>query len=215
MYTIENIANILQSPSRLEKKDAEIAQLLTDSRRIIFPETSLFFPIISQRRDAHIFIPEVYERGVRNFVVQKNFDISGFAEGNFIFVDDTLDALQQLAAHHRRQFAYPVIAITGSNGKTIVKEWLHQLLSPDYSIVRSPRSYNSQLGVPLSVWQMNEDADLAIFEAGISMPGEMQKLADIIKPNIGILTNIGNAHGENFISIEQKAAEKCKLFAGC
>src|SRR6478735_4763445 len=200
MYTVKHIADILNAEALLVHAEANIEQLLTDSRRLIFPETTLFFAIVTQRRDAHNFINELYERGVRNFVVLKQFDVSPFAEANFIFSDDTLAALQQVAAFHRKQFACPVIGITGSNGKTIVKEWLYQLLSPEYNIVRSPRSYNLQLGVPLSVWQMNNDFDLAIFEAGISMPGEMEKLAAIIRPGIGILTNIGNAHDENFES---------------
>ena len=215
MYTIENIASVLDAEARLVQADAEIMQLVTDSRRIIFPETSLFFPIITEHRDAHIFVPEVYERGVRNLVVRKGFDIAAFPHGNFIFVDDTLIALQHLTACHRRKFTYPVIGITGSNGKTIVKEWLYQLLSPDFNIVRSPRSYNSQIGVPLSVWQMNEHYDLAIIEAGVSEPEEMQRLAEIIQPSIGVLTNIGNAHDENFTSTEQKAQEKALLFKSC
>jgi alanine racemase len=215
MYLIKQIASLLNAESKLANDDAIIEQLLTDSRRIIFPETTLFFAIVTQRRNAHAYINELYERGVRNFVVQKNFDASAFINANFIFVDDTLAALQFVAAYHRQQFNYPVVAITGSNGKTIVKEWLYQLLSPEYNIVRSPRSYNSQLGVPLSVWQMNNDFNLAIFEAGISMPNEMKKLADIIEPNVGILTNIGNAHDENFDSTQQKTEEKCKLFASC
>ncbi|MEP6464990.1 MAG: bifunctional UDP-N-acetylmuramoyl-tripeptide:D-alanyl-D-alanine ligase/alanine racemase [Parafilimonas sp.] len=215
MYTIKQIALLLHAESTFANGDAVIEQLLTDSRRIIFPETTLFFAIVTQRRNAHAFINELYERGVRNFVVQKNFDASAFANANFIFADDTLTALQSVTAYHRKKFNYPVIAITGSNGKTIVKEWLYQLLSAEYNIVRSPRSYNSQLGVPLSVWQMNSGYNLAIFEAGISMPDEMQKLAAIIQPNIGILTNIGNAHDENFDSTEQKIREKCELFATC
>jgi alanine racemase len=215
MYTIKQIADILKAATRLVNEDSKIEQLLTDSRRLIFPETTLFFAIVTQRRDAHNFIIDLYERGVRNFVVHTDFDIAAFKKANFIFSPDTLISMQALAAYHRQQFSYPVMAITGSNGKTIVKEWLYQLLSPEYNIVRSPRSYNSQLGVPLSVWQMNNDFDLGIFEAGISMPGEMQNLADIIQPNIGILTNIGNAHDENFISTQQKTEEKCKLFNSC
>jgi alanine racemase len=215
MYTVKQIASILNTEVKLANGDAVIEQLLTDSRRLIFPETTLFFAIVTPRRNAHAFIGDLYERGVRNFVIQNDFDATAFTKANLIFTDDTLVALQSLAAYHCNQFNYPVIAITGSNGKTIVKEWLYQLLSPDHNIVRSPRSYNSQLGVPLSVWQMNDDYNLAIFEAGISMPGEMQKLADIIQPDIGILTNIGNAHDENFISTEQKTEEKCKLFASC
>jgi len=212
MYTIEKIAAILQASSKLVNKNAEVLQLLTDSRRLIFPETTLFFAIVTQQRDAHIFINELYERGIQNFVVKKDFDASHFITANFVFVDDTLIALQQLAAYHRTQFSYPVIAITGSNGKTIVKEWLYQLLSSDFNIVRSPRSYNSQIGVPLSVWQMNESYNLAIIEAGISQPDEMQNLEEIIKPTVGIFTNIGNAHDENFSSTKEKIKEKAILF---
>ena len=215
MYSIKQIALLFKSTFKLVNEDAVIEQLLTDSRRLIFPGTTLFFAIVTQRRDAHNFIAELYERGVRNFIVHTDFNTTFFPSANFIFTNDTLAALQSLAAFHRRQFNYPVIAITGSNGKTIVKEWLYQLLSPEYNIVRSPRSYNSQLGVPLSVWQMNNDFNLAIFEAGISMPDEMEKLKNIINPGIGILTNIGNAHDENFISLQQKTEEKCKLFAPC
>jgi alanine racemase len=215
MYTIKQIADLLNAATRLVNDNASVEQLLTDSRRLIFPETTLFFALVTQHRDAHNFIIDLYERGVRNFVVNSDFDITSYKSANFIFSADTLSSLQALAAYHRRQFSYPVIAITGSNGKTIVKEWLYQLLSPEYNIVRSPRSYNSQLGVPLSVWQMSNDFNLGIFEAGISMPGEMQNLADIIQPNIGILTNIGNAHDENFTSTQQKTEDKCKLFNSC
>ncbi len=215
MYTVKQIADILNAATRLVNEDAPVERLLTDSRRLIFPETILFFAIVTQQRDAHNFIIDLYERGVRNFVVHPDFDITFFKNANFIFSPDTLASLQSLAAYHRQQFSYPVVAITGSNGKTIVKEWLYQLLSPEYNIVRSPRSYNSQLGVPLSIWQMSNNDTLGIFEAGISMPGEMQKLADIIDPDIGILTNIGNAHDENFTSIQQKIEEKCRLFANC
>lgn len=146
--------------------------------------------------------------------MNQSFHADKFKEANFLFCADTLNALQQLAAYHRAQFNYPVIGITGSSGKTIIKEWLYQLLSPDFNIVRSPRSYNSQVGVPLSVWQMNETNNLAIFEAGISMPGEMEKLAGIIKPTIGIFTNIGTAHDEGFESEERKTEEKSHLFKG-
>lgn len=215
MYTIEKIAAALNTSSKLYDPNTEIIQLLTDSRRLIFPETTLFFALVTQQRDGHIFINELYERGLKNFVVQKQFSTSSFEDANFIFADDTLIALQQIAAHHRSQFSYPVIAITGSNGKTIVKEWLYQLLSPDYNIVRSPRSYNSQIGVPLSVWQMTEENNLAIIEAGISKPGEMQHLQQIIQPTIGVFTNIGNAHDENFSSTQQKITEKSLLFKNC
>ena len=211
-YTIQNIAEILCAEALLAQPAEVIEYLSTDSRRISFPSATLFFALQTARRDAHIFIKEVYERGVRNFVVHKKYDTKNFADANFIFVDDTLRALQTLAAYHRAQFDYPVIGITGSNGKTIVKEWLYQLLSNDYNIVRSPRSYNSQTGVPLSVWQMSEEHNLAIFEAGISQRGEMEKLEKIIRPSIGVFTNIGEAHKENFQSRAEKAKEKAKLF---
>ncbi|MEP6846522.1 MAG: Mur ligase family protein, partial [Panacibacter sp.] len=215
MYKIKDIATILKADAALALKDETIEYLVTDSRRISFPATSLFFALQTVRRDGHYFIKELYERGVRNFVVKTDFDLHVYNDANFIFVDNTLHALQNLAAHHRASFNYPVIGITGSNGKTIVKEWLYQLLAPDYNIVRSPRSYNSQVGVPLSVWQMNEENNLAIFEAGISMPGEMEALEKIIQPTIGVLTNIGDAHKEGFINVEQKLKEKLQLFKNC
>lgn len=215
MYTIKKIAEIINAAANLVNQDAAILQLLTDSRRLIFSETTLFFAIVTPQRNAHVFINELYERGVQNFVVQTDFDTSKFITANFIFVDDTLKALQKIAAYHRSQFNYPVIAITGSNGKTIIKEWLYQLLSPEFNIVRSPRSYNSQIGVPLSVWQLNKKNNLAIIEAGISQPNEMQQLEEIIKPTIGIFTNIGNAHNENFSSINEKIKEKSLLFKNC
>jgi alanine racemase len=215
IYTAKDIAAILAAEALITDATARVEYLVTDSRRISFPITSLFFALQTARRDAHQFIEEVHERGVNNFVVRKGFDTSAFTNANFIFVDDTLKSLQSLVAHHRRQFNYPVIGITGSNGKTIVKEWLYQLLSPDYHIVRSPRSYNSQVGVPLSVWQMSEENNLGIFEAGISMPGEMDALQKIIDPAIGVLTNIGDAHNDGFINHAQKLKEKLKLFKNC
>ena len=192
-----------------------VEHLVTDSRRIFFPAASLFFALETNRRDGHLFIPEVYERGVRCFVVRNGFDATNYAGASFLFVHDTLAALQSIAADHRRQFNYPVIGITGSNGKTIVKEWLYQLLNTDYNIVRSPRSYNSQVGVPLSVWQMNMQHNMAIFEAGISTTGEMDKLEKIIQPTIGVLTNLGAAHNEGFENETQKLQEKLLLFRHC
>lgn len=215
LYTAKDITVILAAKASLKNPDAPIEHLVTDSRRISFPATSLFFALQTTRRDGHSFIQEVNERGISNFVVRTGFDTSAFTRANFIFVEDTLKALQSLVAHHRTQFNYPVIGITGSNGKTIVKEWLYQLLSADYNIVRSPRSYNSQVGVPLSVWQMSEENNLAIFEAGISMPGEMEALEKIIHPTIGILTNIGDAHNEGFKDHAEKLQEKLKLFKHC
>ncbi|ULQ54970.1 bifunctional UDP-N-acetylmuramoyl-tripeptide:D-alanyl-D-alanine ligase/alanine racemase [Flavihumibacter rivuli] len=211
-YTISSIAALLNARWQAMAEDGTIDHLLYDSRQLLFPATTLFFALKSKRRDGHDFIPSLYQQGVRNFVVS---DVTAFGEipgSNVLVVDDVLKALQQLATFHREQFHIPVIGITGSNGKTIVKEWLNQLLEPDQLIVRSPRSYNSQIGVPLSVWAMTSAHRLGIFEAGISQPGEMAALAGIIQPTIGILTNIGDAHQEGFPSLEQKLREKALLF---
>ncbi len=210
-YTVSHIAGIIGAQTRIVS-DTRVEQLLLDSRRVLSPPVSLFFALKGPRRDGHRFIGDLYKSGVRNFVVSDSVETSLYPEANFLFVPDTLSALQQLAASHRSQFKIPVIGITGSNGKTIVKEWLYQLLHPDFRIVRSPKSYNSQVGVPLSVWQMDEQHTLGIFEAGISQPGEMEKLEKIIQPTIGILTNIGEAHSEGFISPQQKEEEKRILF---
>jgi alanine racemase len=214
-YTIDKIASVISGTALLAEPGTLIEHLLVDSRRLSFPSSSLFFALSTLRKDGSDFIKELHEKGVRNFIVKKGFESSPFADGNFIHVDDPLRALQKIAAYHRRQFDIPVIGITGSNGKTIVKEWLYQLLHNDFKIVRSPKSYNSQIGVPLSVWQINEQHDLAIIEAGISLPHEMEYLEDIIRPTIGVLTNIGEAHREGFESAEQKAFEKAKLFKEC
>ncbi len=224
-YTIETIAERI-SARRVGDTPATIDWLLTDSRSLSFPEETLFFALTTKRNDGARYIPDLYSRGVRNFVVSKEaykwvesgqlaMSNSDMLAVNFLVVANPLKALQKLAEQHREQFQIPVIGITGSNGKTIVKEWLHQLLSPERVIVRSPRSYNSQIGVPLSVWQMNEQSELAIFEAGISEMGEMRALQNIIKPTIGILTNIGGAHQENFFSLQEKCMEKLSLFKNC
>jgi alanine racemase len=210
-YEVSHIAKIIKAAGRV-KHEMPIEHLLLDSRKVFALSASLFFALPGPRRDGHQFIAGLYKRGVRNFVVSRQMDEEQFPEANFLQVPDTLEALQQLAAWHRQQFSIPVIGITGSNGKTIVKEWLYQLLQDDYTIVRSPRSYNSQIGVPLSVWQMNSQHTLAIFEAGISQAGEMDKLEKIIRPTIGLLTNIGEAHSEGFKSREEKEAEKKLLF---
>jgi alanine racemase len=212
VYTIDVIAKAVEAKPHVTNGKAVIKNLLTDSRRIVFPANSLFFALHSSRRDGFNFIEEVFKQGVTNFVTTQLPDVSKYPNANFLLVKDTLQALQQLAAWHRSHFHYPVIGITGSNGKTIVKEWLYQLLSPEYNIIRSPRSYNSQIGVPLSVWQMSSQHNLAIFEAGISLPGEMKRLEHIIQPTSGILTNIGEAHQEGFESVEQKVKEKLQLF---
>ncbi len=186
--------------------------MLTDSRRLIYPETTLFFALYGPRRDGHAFIPDLYLRGVRNFIIYHPPELKDYPEANFILVNDSLRALQLLAAFHRQQFDLPVVGITGSNGKTIVKEWLNQLLEDRYQIVRSPRSYNSQIGVPLSIWQIHEQHDLALIEAGISRSGEMGALEEIIRPTIGVFTNIGEAHDQGFENTEAKILEKLELF---
>jgi alanine racemase len=211
-YSIKKISEIISEEAIIVHPSLIIDTLLTDSRRLVFPAGTLFFALKSERRNGEDFIEELFKAGVRNFVVKKGFNYSSYAEANFLLVADPLRALQKLAAHHRRQFQIPVIGITGSNGKTIVKEWLYQLLHADYNIVRSPKSYNSQIGVPLSIWQMNESNSLAIFEAGISQPGEMDFLENIIHPTIGVLTNVGAAHSSGFKDKEQKVLEKWKLF---
>jgi alanine racemase len=213
-YSISEITRIIKGELILESDtNTMISELAIDSRRLIVPEVSLFFALISKRNDGHKYIEELYEKGVRNFVVENEpANLLLLYNANIIKVKNTLTALQALAAAHRKQFSIPVIGITGSNGKTIVKEWLYQLLNESRNIVRSPKSFNSQIGVPLSVWQMREDHDLAIFEAGISEQDEMDHLQPIIQPTIGIFTNIGHAHDENFINRTQKAGEKLKLF---
>ena len=174
----------------------------SDSRSLTFPEESLFFAITSVKNNGHKYINHLYRKGVRNFVVSdRTLDYSVLKDANILYVNDTLSALQNLAKHHRSRFDIPVIGITGSNGKTVVKEWLYQLLHDSKNITRSPRSYNSQIGVPLSVWDLNRSTELGIFEAGISEINEMKKIADIIHPTIGILTNIGEPHQENFSSV--------------
>jgi alanine racemase len=216
-YSILDIANIIHAKhGDLRHNDIEF--LLIDSRKLIYPEKSLFFALHSSRKDGHEFINELYEKGVRNFVVQKQYVIKN-TDANFLMVDDVLAALQQLAAHHRTSITnadphvpIPVIGITGSNGKTIVKEWLYQLLRADQHIVRSPRSYNSQIGVALSIWQMNPTHSLAIFEAGISTKNEMNALRTMIRPTIGVFTGIGHAHSEGFHNRFEKLEEKLKLF---
>ena len=189
----------------------EIEHLVYDSRRIQQASSSLFFALKTSHGNGHRFLHEAWERGVRNFIVQENPE-NDLPESTIIRVSNVLTALQSLAAFHRSRFTCPVIGITGSNGKTMVKEWLYQLLQEDYQVVRSPKSFNSQIGVPLSVWQMREEHTLAIFEAGISRPGEMESLYRIIQPTIGVITNIGEAHSEGFVSQQQKAEEKIRLF---
>ncbi|TJZ53638.1 bifunctional UDP-N-acetylmuramoyl-tripeptide:D-alanyl-D-alanine ligase/alanine racemase [Sphingobacterium olei] len=213
MYTIASVLQILSSGHYfLSDSSQAISELVYDSRKIRDVKESVFFAIKSSR-DGHQFIPDAYEKGIRSFVISdSDFSILPYPDANFIWVDDTLKALQTLAAFHRKQFTIPVIGITGSNGKTIVKEWLHQLLSSEYNVYQSPKSYNSQLGVALSVWNLQTDHTLAIIEAGISRPGEMEALQQMIDPSIGVLTNLGTAHMEGFISKNDKLIEKWQLF---
>ena len=210
-YSLRQVAEIIGARLVGNDENRAISDLLIDSRQLVAADHALFFALQSARNDGHKYIHDLYEKGVRAFVVTQLPD-EAFADAVFLVVGDTLKALQQLAAYHRAQFDIPVIGITGSNGKTIVKEWLTQILSADFNIVRSPKSYNSQVGVPLSVWQMNAENQLAVFEAGISQPEEMMPLQNVIRPTIGVFTNIGQAHDENFISRFQKAGEKLNLF---
>ena len=216
--------------------DQEVTYLLTDSRQLgssqaLQPAETLFFALRTAKNDGARYIPDLYARGVRMFVVSSQFKQSegcSNSEAVYLIVDDSLAALQRLAAYVRSQFTGIVIGITGSNGKTVVKEWLYELLKDDYRVIRSPKSYNSQIGVPLSVWQLSSltaqrskgdsaqtAQPIAIFEAGISMPGEMERLEPIIRPTIGVITYIGEEHGENFPNLEAKRAEKMKLFTHC
>ncbi|MBO9672225.1 MAG: bifunctional UDP-N-acetylmuramoyl-tripeptide:D-alanyl-D-alanine ligase/alanine racemase [Sphingobacteriaceae bacterium] len=211
IYTIAKIAEILNADSKLVDGKIVIQYLVIDSRSVLIPENSLFFALTSHR-NGHEFIKDAYARDIRNFVISEAKYINQYPDCNFLLVDHVLEALQQLSIYHRKHFQFKTIGITGSNGKTIVKEWLYQLLAADFNIVKSPKSYNSQIGVPLSVWQMEADHTLGIFEAGISAVNEMQRLAEIIQPEIGILTNIGEAHAEGFSSKKEKLTEKLKLF---
>jgi alanine racemase len=198
-----------------EGPDGPVTELVIDSRRVNDASESLFIALRSSRRDGHQFIGTAYDAGVRRFMVSEAPVIGNYPGAGFLLVRDTLAALQQMAATHRRDFTMPVIGITGSNGKTMVKEWLYQALGADYQIVRSPRSYNSQIGVPMSVWLAQPGDTLGIFEAGISQPGEMENLERIIRPTIGIFTSIGAAHSEGFLNVRQKINEKLNLFRHC
>ncbi len=211
-YPVHTIAEITGGALNQPEAGAVIEHLLLDSRKLVFPESSLFFALKTERRDGHGFIAELYKRSVRNFIISEPVDFSEYPGAVFITVKDTLHALQALAAYHRNSFQIPVIGITGSNGKTIVKEWLNHLMEQDLRIIRSPKSYNSQIGVPLSIWPMSASDQLAIFEAGISERREMVKLAEMIRPTIGLITNIGEAHDLGFSSLIEKLQEKLLLF---
>lgn len=214
MYTVASIYSILSGQANTFVNPAlEIVDLAYDTRKIRRGAHSLFFAL-KNMRDGHSFIGDAYRKGVRAFVVsQRDLDVSLYPEGNFIWVADVLLALQQLAGYHRSRFKKPVIGITGSNGKTVVKEWLTQLLQEDKRVYQSPKSYNSQLGVALALWNLSDEYDCAIIEAGISQPGEMLALGAMIRPEIGIFTNIGAAHASGFATKQEKMEEKLKLFA--
>ncbi|MCQ2274237.1 MAG: bifunctional UDP-N-acetylmuramoyl-tripeptide:D-alanyl-D-alanine ligase/alanine racemase [Bacteroidales bacterium] len=217
------ITNILKgSTAEVQDPNCEVEQLLTDSRHSGDLSHFIFFAIPTNRNTGCRYVYDLYQRGVRNFVVPSSdvpdTCLSQFAQcekANFWYVKDVVLSLQQLAAYRRTLFDIPVVGITGSNGKTIIKDWIVQMLGDDRKIVASPRSYNSQIGVPLSVWQLGHNTQIGVFEAGISEVGEMDKLRRVINPTIGIFSNIGSAHDENFLTRSQKIAEKLNLFLHC
>jgi Alr-MurF fusion protein len=225
LYSIKKIQEILNAQSSLGAHltadlvgEKFVSYLVFDSRRLTFADQSLFFALTGQRLNGHSYLRDAYEKGIRFFVVSASNSafLTPFPDAVFLYVPDVLKSLQTLAHYHRRQFpALKVVGITGSNGKTMVKEWLFQLLNPDFSIVRSPKSYNSQVGVPLSVWGIEPRHNLAIFEAGVSLRGEMAKLAPLIQPEIGIFTLLGTAHSEGFSNDAEKLREKLQLFNTC
>jgi Alr-MurF fusion protein len=193
--------------------DLPVADIVTDSRQLSYTEGLVFFAIDGKNHDGHMFVDSLYEKGIRIFVVERiPAEIRRYSDAAFIVTENTIEALQLMAMYKRKAFKSPVIAITGSAGKTVVKEWLADITGLTTSVVRSPKSYNSQIGVPLSVWKLDEKYKLGIFEAGISMPGEMTKLQKVINPDIGIITNIGDAHRESFPDDKTKASEKLRLF---
>ncbi len=195
--------------------DLPVSEIVTDSRQLIYTEGLLFFAIGGKNHDGHTFIDSLYQKGIRIFVVEKGNELPArYTDAAFIFALNSIEALQLLAAWKRKTFRAPVIAVTGSAGKTIVKEWLAEIIGHTTPVVRSPRSYNSQIGVPLSVWKLDDKYKFGIFEAGISQPGEMDNLRKIIEPDVGVITNIGDAHSENFPDNRAKASEKLKLFTG-
>lgn len=218
-YSLGRIAEMLKPlpSSVITDSKLPISHLLTDSRSLLFPESTLFFAISSSRADGHRFIPSLYGSGVRAFVVSvMPVETNDMPDASFIIVDNPLEALQRLASAHRSRFTeMPVIAVTGSQGKTTVKEMLYSLLSQDHAICRSPRSFNSRIGVPLSLWELDSSDDMSVIEAGVSKSGEMSALADMIRPTIGIFTGIGDEHSEGFDSREEKERQKMSLFRGC
>lgn len=215
MLEISKIADLIKpEKSIIFDSQSNISELCFDSRSVSFPAQTLFFAIKTDKNDGHRYIEDLVKRGVLNFVVTEPLDnFRQYSQANFLQVRDAVEILQEIASFHRNEFSIPVIGITGSNGKTIVKEWLSLMLADDYNVVKNPNSYNSQIGVPVSVWQINKNHMLGIFEAGISKPDEMIKLAKIIQPTIGILTNIGEAHSRFFKDNHEKLVEKLTLFS--
>ncbi len=211
ILTIRNIIPIIKATFVGSNDVAVIDTISIDSRSLQNNPNTLFFALSGPNHDGHIYIEDLILQGVRHFVVN-HIPNTVKDKANFLVVENTLEALQKIAAFYRSEFDFPIIGITGSNGKTIIKEWLNFLLSPDYNIIRSPKSYNSQVGVPLSILGINEKHNLGIFEAGISTQNEMEKLQKIIRPTIGILSNVGSAHDEGFPSVAEKIKEKLKLF---
>lgn len=215
-YSFHDIAGITQAVVLQHADDYPIEELLLDSRKLAVPASTLFVAVAGPHRSGVAYLSELYSKGVRKFMVGNDFqytDLLNYPEAGILQVAEPIHALQQLAAHHRSQFDYPVVGITGSNGKTIIKEWLNQVLHAQFDIVRSPKSYNSQIGVPLSIWQMNQYHNLGIFEAGISSSGEMRQLQQVIQPTLGILAHMGDAHAEGFIDLTEKIQEKLLLFS--
>ncbi len=218
-YLLSEIAHIVKCQHNIIQEDNEIHSIYIDTRQISISQNSLFIAISTHKNDGHLYLENAYQKGIRNFLVENHFfernkEHSIFKDNaNYIIVENTVRALQSLAQYHRQKFDIPIMGITGSNGKTIVKEWLYFLLKDDYSICRSPKSFNSQIGVPLSVLNLNETHQLGIFEAGISLPYEMYYLQKIIQPTIGILTHFGSAHSEGFSNETEKLKEKLKLFS--
>jgi UDP-N-acetylmuramoyl-tripeptide--D-alanyl-D-alanine ligase len=216
LYTPQHISEIINA-KMVGDSNHSIQHLLIDSRQLTEPAHSVFVALVTERNDAHQYVFGLCQKGIKTFIVNYIPENCVGLEDDvcFLIVPDTLKALQKLATYHREQFNIPIIGVTGSSGKTIVKEWLYQLLKSDYTISRSPKSYNSQVGVPLSVWQLNKDHTLGIFEAGISEVGEMEVLSKIIKPTIGVFTSLGPAHDVGFKNSSQKLKEKLQLFVDC
>lgn len=212
MYTLHSLAQITNAALLGKEENSSVRHLTIDSRNISFPSDSLFIALQGKRKDGHAYLDHAYNNGIRSFLISREVELSSFPEATFLKVQNTLQALQAIAAFHRKEFEFPVVGITGSNGKTWVKEWINQLLFKDLQIVRSPRSFNSQIGLPLSIWEMTNDHNLGLFEAGISTTGEMEVLEEILKPDIGIVTFIGDAHSDGFESRQQKIEEKIRLF---